>query len=344
MEFHVLGPVHAVEGGTDVVLGGSRQRRLLAVLLLGDGRVVGVERIVDAVWGDDERPAGGGAHGAVVRVEAAVVAGLRLRVDARRWLCALARRQRARRRPLRVRRAHREVGVARGGPDRFGGGVVPLEWPGVRRPGRRAVVPPGRRPARGAQAAGARSARAGTARSRGTCRRGPRARGARRSSSRARLVPGSVDAGPVPLRASGRGAALVPGSPASHGRGDRPGAVTRPRQPGAPDRCGRAVTAVRHGRAHRAGLCARGGHRPGQVRHCVPRRPAGARSRGGGQGRARRGRRRSAVRTPVRARGPTRRPPRARQRRAAVRLLARARCGVPRVPLPERRQRRGRLP
>ena len=60
MEFRVLGPVRALDGGSEVVLGGPRQRRLLAVLLLGEGRVVGVDRIVDAVWGDDEPPAGAG--------------------------------------------------------------------------------------------------------------------------------------------------------------------------------------------------------------------------------------------------------------------------------------------
>ena len=58
MEFRVLGPVRAVQDGVEVTLGGPRQRRLLAVLLLGEGRVVAVDHIVTAVWGEEEPPAG----------------------------------------------------------------------------------------------------------------------------------------------------------------------------------------------------------------------------------------------------------------------------------------------
>ena len=58
MEFRVLGPVRATAAGTEASLGGARQRRLLAVLLLGDGRVVGLDRIIEAVWGEEEPPAG----------------------------------------------------------------------------------------------------------------------------------------------------------------------------------------------------------------------------------------------------------------------------------------------
>ena len=62
MEFHVLGPVHATVDGSEVPLGGPRQRRLLAALVLAEGRSVSVDRLVDAVWGDEEEPPAGAAR------------------------------------------------------------------------------------------------------------------------------------------------------------------------------------------------------------------------------------------------------------------------------------------
>lgn len=58
MDFYLLGGVRVASDGVDVPLGGPRQRRLLAVLLLGEGRVVGIDRIVEAVWGDGVPPVG----------------------------------------------------------------------------------------------------------------------------------------------------------------------------------------------------------------------------------------------------------------------------------------------
>ena len=58
MELQVLGPVRVVDGDEELGLGGPRQRRLLAVLVLADGRPVSVDSIVDAVWGDGEAPDG----------------------------------------------------------------------------------------------------------------------------------------------------------------------------------------------------------------------------------------------------------------------------------------------
>lgn len=49
MRFEVLGPVRVVCGDVEVDIGGPRQRRLLAVLLLADGHSVGTERLADAV-------------------------------------------------------------------------------------------------------------------------------------------------------------------------------------------------------------------------------------------------------------------------------------------------------
>jgi DNA-binding SARP family transcriptional activator len=54
LEFRILGPLEVLEDGHAVALGGQKQRALLALLLLDAGRVVSVDRIVDALWG--ERP------------------------------------------------------------------------------------------------------------------------------------------------------------------------------------------------------------------------------------------------------------------------------------------------
>ena len=53
MEFRLLGPLEASDDGTPVVLGGRKQRALLARLLLDANRTVAVERLVDDLWGDD---------------------------------------------------------------------------------------------------------------------------------------------------------------------------------------------------------------------------------------------------------------------------------------------------
>jgi DNA-binding SARP family transcriptional activator len=54
LEFRVLGPLEVLEDGEVLPLGGQKQRALLALLLIEAGRVVSVDRIVDALWG--ERP------------------------------------------------------------------------------------------------------------------------------------------------------------------------------------------------------------------------------------------------------------------------------------------------
>jgi DNA-binding SARP family transcriptional activator len=54
LEFRILGPLEVLEDGRTLALGGQKQRALLALLLLDAGRVVSVDRIVDALWG--ERP------------------------------------------------------------------------------------------------------------------------------------------------------------------------------------------------------------------------------------------------------------------------------------------------
>jgi predicted ATPase/DNA-binding SARP family transcriptional activator len=56
-ELHVrlLGPIEASVGNGQVALGGAKQRLVLVLLALAEGRVVPTDRLVDAVWG--ERPA-----------------------------------------------------------------------------------------------------------------------------------------------------------------------------------------------------------------------------------------------------------------------------------------------
>ena len=49
-EVRVLGPVQAVRAGRDVALGGPRQRAVLALLVLAEGRVVPAGRLVEEVW------------------------------------------------------------------------------------------------------------------------------------------------------------------------------------------------------------------------------------------------------------------------------------------------------
>ena len=56
VEYGILGPLVASVDGTEAVLGGARTRAVLAVLLLGRGSVVSVDRLLDAVWGEDPPP------------------------------------------------------------------------------------------------------------------------------------------------------------------------------------------------------------------------------------------------------------------------------------------------
>src|SRR5256886_16162239 len=53
-DFRILGPLEVSDETGPLLLGGQKQRALLALLLLDAGRVVSVDRIVDALWG--ERP------------------------------------------------------------------------------------------------------------------------------------------------------------------------------------------------------------------------------------------------------------------------------------------------
>ena len=53
VEFRLLGPFQ-VRRGTDTVSAGGRKRRaLLAVLLLAADRMVSIDRLIEALWGDN---------------------------------------------------------------------------------------------------------------------------------------------------------------------------------------------------------------------------------------------------------------------------------------------------
>ena len=54
MDFRILGPLDVRRSdGREVVLSGSKERALLATLLLHANRVVATDRLVDQIWGDD---------------------------------------------------------------------------------------------------------------------------------------------------------------------------------------------------------------------------------------------------------------------------------------------------
>src|SRR5436305_593372 len=52
MEFSVLGPLEVRADGRAIPLGGTQKRALLAALLLNANRPIGIERLVDALWGE----------------------------------------------------------------------------------------------------------------------------------------------------------------------------------------------------------------------------------------------------------------------------------------------------
>jgi DNA-binding winged helix-turn-helix (wHTH) protein len=50
--FRILGPLEVERDGRAVLLGGRRERAILAILLLNVGEVVSVERLIDGLWGE----------------------------------------------------------------------------------------------------------------------------------------------------------------------------------------------------------------------------------------------------------------------------------------------------
>src|SRR5215212_2705047 len=54
MDFRILGPLEILEEGHAVTLGGSKQRALLALLLVHANETLSTDRLIDELWG--ERP------------------------------------------------------------------------------------------------------------------------------------------------------------------------------------------------------------------------------------------------------------------------------------------------
>jgi DNA-binding SARP family transcriptional activator len=52
LDFRILGPFEVLDGDRPVVLGGPKQRALLAVLLLRGGEVVSRDRLIAELWGE----------------------------------------------------------------------------------------------------------------------------------------------------------------------------------------------------------------------------------------------------------------------------------------------------
>jgi DNA-binding SARP family transcriptional activator len=51
MDFNILGPIEAVEGGRPLALGGAKQRALLGMLVLHANEVVSSDRLIDELLG-----------------------------------------------------------------------------------------------------------------------------------------------------------------------------------------------------------------------------------------------------------------------------------------------------
>src|SRR5919205_227319 len=58
MEFGILGPLEVRDADRPLPLGGAKQRALLAVLLLNANRVVSIDRLLDALWGEHQPTSG----------------------------------------------------------------------------------------------------------------------------------------------------------------------------------------------------------------------------------------------------------------------------------------------
>src|SRR5207237_6441164 len=55
----MLGPLELLDGERPLALGGGRQRTLLLALLLHANEVVSVDRLIDALWGEQVPPSAG---------------------------------------------------------------------------------------------------------------------------------------------------------------------------------------------------------------------------------------------------------------------------------------------
>jgi predicted ATPase/DNA-binding SARP family transcriptional activator len=73
LEIRLLGPFEVLAGGTLADVGGSKRQALLAMLALRNGRVVGVDALVDGLWGEELPAAPRNAlHHHIARLRAAL--------------------------------------------------------------------------------------------------------------------------------------------------------------------------------------------------------------------------------------------------------------------------------
>lgn len=73
LEIRLLGPFEVLAGGTPADVGGSKRQALLAMLALRAGRVLGVDMLIDGLWGEDLPSAPRNAlHHHVARLRAAL--------------------------------------------------------------------------------------------------------------------------------------------------------------------------------------------------------------------------------------------------------------------------------
>src|SRR4051812_8728676 len=56
MDFRILGPLEVAAHGRPIDIGGSKQRALLAFLLVHGNEVVSADRLIDALWGESPPP------------------------------------------------------------------------------------------------------------------------------------------------------------------------------------------------------------------------------------------------------------------------------------------------
>ncbi len=54
MDFRILGPLEVLEEGREIALGGSKQRALLAVLVLHANETVSTDRLIEELWGEQQ--------------------------------------------------------------------------------------------------------------------------------------------------------------------------------------------------------------------------------------------------------------------------------------------------
>ena len=66
MDFRILGPLEVLDEGRSVTLGGTKQRTLLALLLVHANETLTTDRLIDELWG--ERPPANAAKTVQVHV------------------------------------------------------------------------------------------------------------------------------------------------------------------------------------------------------------------------------------------------------------------------------------